>query len=178
MWNATITSRQADRFSYDILSTTDALTDKGTLLRLTFQLRRNVKPGGRSPLVNVTQYPDTKEVTTLALDGALLVDSSCGSTHLTVNATTATFVDQNAPNPVSVTSTTNIPFDIGDDNTVVTLRIVDPTGREVIRPIDHQAYSRGHYSVPVEGKSLGSGIFFYEFKPEGVQPMVKKMVVQ
>jgi hypothetical protein len=88
---------------------------------------------------------------------------------------------QNMPNPFgskSGNNETQIPFDIGFDNTPVTIRILDVSGHEVLRPIDNILFSQGRYTAKVNASSLGSnGTYFYEFRAGDAKPVFKKMVV-
>jgi hypothetical protein len=178
-WTSTITNQTANGFDYDLTSTSQSLTGPGALYALTFQIRTDVQPGGRSALVNTSNFPATREVAAVPISGVILVDSSCGSTHVSAGEARATFVLQNTPNPFgSDKLETSIPFDIEENGATITLQIFDQTGHEVLRPVDHVHYTQGHYSATVEAQQLGSGAFYYEFSGEGKKPEIKKMIVQ
>jgi len=61
------------------------------------------------------------------------------------------------PNPFGASTGNNetqIPFDIGADNTAVTIRILDVSGKEIARPIDNQIFGQGRYTTTVSSSSL------------------------
>jgi hypothetical protein len=178
-WQSTITNRTSSGFDYELTSATTSLTDPGALYRLTFQIHTNVNPGGRSVLTNASNFPATREVAAVPVAGVILVDSACGSTHIDAGTAHATFVMQNMPNPFGGDKPeTVIPFDIGEKGAIVTLRILDPSGHEVMRPLDHVPYTQGRYSVTISAKNLGPGAFYYEFIGDDSKPMIRKMIVE
>jgi len=114
-----------------------------------------------------------------ATDGFIIVEGACGTIPISSGEASASFISQNTPNPFGGSaSATNLPFDIGADGTVVTISILNATGEEVLKPVDHVAYARGRYTVTVRSQDLGSGAYFYRFQVDGMKPQVKKMVVE
>ncbi|HWF44873.1 MAG TPA: choice-of-anchor D domain-containing protein, partial [Candidatus Kapabacteria bacterium] len=178
-WNVKISNNLPGSFDYDISSLTDTLTGPGNLLMITFLIDANTQTGDVSTLTAMPVFPESKEVAAITQSGTITVENACGSTSIIAGEASATFVNQNTPNPFGGDAReTNIPFDVGADNTIITLRILDPTGREIARPIDHQNFAQGRYSVSVSAKDLGTGVFFCEFRPEGKPPQITKMVVE
>lgn len=165
---------------FDISSTSDTLRTAGSLLKLTFRMRDNLPPGTTTQLTVNPEFPDTKEAIAVSAPSVILLDSVCGRGHFTAGIAFATFIQQNTPNPFgSASPTTALPFDVGEDNTSITIRILDVTGHEVYRPLDHAIYAHGHYSVPINRQDVGSaGTFFYEFVGGQQAPQLKKMIVQ
>jgi len=168
-------------FNYDISSTTDTLSKTGTLLNFMLKLNSDLTDGASSPLIGYDTLPDTYEAIATEAQSSIFLDSNCGTIHLiTGGLPIASFIRQNTPNPfgASGSATTALPFDIGTDNTIVTIRMLDPTGREVLRPVDHQSFARGRYSVTIDASTLAAGIYFYEFQSGGGEPQMGKMVVE
>ncbi|MDP4235313.1 MAG: choice-of-anchor D domain-containing protein [Bacteroidota bacterium] len=169
-------------YTYELKGTTAPLTKTGPVLRMQFKPHDNDAPGATSPLVHKQfSFPLRTELAPQMIDGVLIVDSACGDTHILYGPATANMVDQNMPNPFGTTigqSYTQIPFDIGFDNTPVTIRILDITGKEVARPLDNVLFKQGRYTAKVSASQLGSnGTFFYEFRAGDAKPVFKKMVV-
>jgi hypothetical protein len=181
-WN--LTTNAADplgTITYDLTGTTKPLSTPGSLLRLKFSPRAGDNPGSSSPLANAQfSFPLRTELAPQAIDGVIIIDSACGNTHLLSGPATANMVDQNMPNPFgkNASGETQIPFDIGFNNTPVTIRILDISGREIARPVDNVVYNQGRYTAPVSATALASaGTYFYEFRAGDAQPVYKKMVV-
>lgn len=182
--NWTFISNPADpvgTITYELKGTTTPISTPGSLLHMKFSPRNGDNPGASSPLANAQfSFPLRTELAPQTTDGVIVIDSACGSTHLISGNATANMVDQNMPNPFgkSTSTQTQIPFDIGFDNTPVTIRILDVSGREVARPVDNIMYNQGRYTVPVNASALAStGTYFYEFRTGDAQPVYKKMVV-
>lgn len=184
LWKVSITDTlgtagNSKTLVYDILSTTDTLRNPGALLKLTFKMRDGLQPGAQSQLATDPKFPDTREAMAVTTPSVIQLDSLCGQGHFTAGETAATFIQQNNPNPFgSSAPSTTLPFDVGEDNTAITIRVLDATGREVFRPLDKAIYAHGHYSIAVSATDVGSGCFFYEFEAQGQAPQVKKMTVQ
>ena len=178
-WTTAISNRYTGSFDYDISSTSDTLVHSGNLLMLIFHVREDAKAGDLSPLRAVSAFPESREATAVSDSGVVMVDNACGDTHIITGIATATFIGQNNPNPFgSDMPTTTLPFDVGNDNTIITIRVLNSIGKEVFRPIDHQTFARGRYTISIRAKDVGTGAFFYEFIPSGQQPQMKKMIVQ
>ncbi len=167
-------------FDYDISSTTDTLSKTGALLTFMFQLHTNLEEGASSPLLDTAIVPNNAEILPTDESTTIFLDSVCGTIHLLGGGLPiASFIEQNIPNPTAVGgSGTTLPFNIGNDNTIVTIRLLDPTGREVLRPVDHQAFAQGRYQIAIDGSTLRSGIYFYEFQAEGQPVQMLKMAVE
>jgi len=145
-----------------------------------FTPHSGVNAGQSSPLKHMQfSFPLHYELDALVDTGSVVIDSACGNINITSGPATANMVDQNMPNPFGKNSVeTQIPFDIGFNNTPVTIRILDLTGREVARPLDNVVLNQGRYVTKVTTSSIGaSGIFFYEFRAGDAQPVFMKMVV-
>ncbi len=171
------------QFTYELQGAGAPITKAGSLLRMKFKPHDNDSPGATSPLTNKQfSFPLRTELAATAVDGFLIVDSACGNTHIFSGQATANFVDQNMPNPFGTNTGNNdtqIPFDIGFDNTPVTIRILDVSGREVARPLDNQIFNQGRYLTKVSAAALGSnGSYFYEFRAGDGKPMIMKMMVR
>ncbi|HEX5317433.1 MAG TPA: hypothetical protein VFX22_12360, partial [Candidatus Kapabacteria bacterium] len=179
-WKTVIRFIQPNAFSFDISSTTDTLSKAGTLLNFAFKLHSNLTDGASSPLIGYDTLPGTYEAIATQAQTSIFLDSNCGTIHLLAGgAPIASFIQQNSPNPFGASSgSTALPFDVGADNTIVTIRLLDPTGREILRPIDHQSFARGRYSVTIGANALSSGIYFYEFRAGDAPPQMKKMAVE
>jgi hypothetical protein len=182
LWSVSVTDTLSNHGAivFDISSSSDTLRTAGPLLKLTFRMRDNLKVGAATQLTVAPEFPDTREAIAVSDPSVILLDSVCGKGHFTAGITFATFIQQNSPNPFgSASPTTELPFDVGDDNTPITIRIVDVTGHEVFRPLDHAIYAHGHYTVPINAHDVGgAGTFFYEFVGGDGLPQIKKMLVQ
>ncbi len=167
-------------FNYDISSDTGVLTTPGALLNLMFQLQMNLPEGASTPLTPLDTIPNNPEVVVSDEPTTIFLDSICGTIHLIDGAEPiASFIEQNIPNPLGAgASSTTLPFDVGSNNTIITIRLLDPTGREVLRPVDRQAFAQGRYQVTIDASSLHSGIYFYEFQADGQPPQMLKMSVE
>jgi hypothetical protein len=173
-------SDPAGTFTYELIGTSAPLTAPGSLFRLKFTPHSGVTPGSMSPLTHTSfTFPQRSELAPLVDTGMITIDSACGNTHIVSGEATANMVDQNMPNPFGSSSgETQIPFDIGFENTPVTIRILDLSGREVARPLDNTIFNQGRYRVKVNKAMLGStGTFFYEFRAGNAKPVFKKMMV-
>src|SRR5579883_3518344 len=178
-WVTTIVQSVPGSIHYDISSATNIFNATGTLLNLTFQLHPDLQPGASSPLTAFDTIPGTDEAIAQSAVSSIFLDSTCGTIHLLNGLPIASYIKQNSPNPFGGSAgTTTIPFDVGDDNTIVTIRIIDMSGREALRPVDHAVYDRGHYTLQISASSLNSGAYFYEFEANGTKTQIKKMLVQ
>lgn len=169
-------------FTYELQGSAAPLTKTGSLLRLKFKPHANVAAGSISPLQDkLFNFPLRTEFVTAITDGVIVIDSTCGNTHLLSSNVTANMVDQNTPNPFGANighNETQIPFDIGFDDVAVTIRILDMTGREVARPVDNVIFKRGRYAATVTAQMVGSsGSYFYEFRAADMKPVFKKMII-
>jgi hypothetical protein len=171
------------QFTYELQGTSAPLGKSGPVLRMKFKPHDNDVPGATSPLTNTQfSFPLRNELSPFVVDGTMVVDSTCGNTHLLTGTATANMIDHNMPNPFggnSGNNETQIPFDIGADNTAVTIRILDVSGKEIARPVDNQIFGQGRYTATVSAASLGSnGTYFYEFRAGNDQPVFMKMMVR
>ena len=82
-------------------------------------------------------------------------------------------LEQNYPNPFN--STTNINFSL-DHSQVVSLKIYDLLGKEVLSLIDHEWRGMGEYRIDFNAKGLKSGIYFYSLQGNNVK-FIKKMTL-
>ncbi len=183
-WNLIISATDLPgTLTYELQGTGAGLSKVGSLLRMKFKPHDNDAPGSISPLTQkLFSFPLRSEVDPQSIDGQLVVDSACGSTHLLSGDATANMVDQNMPNPFGANigkSETQIPFDIGFNNTPVTIRILDVSGKEIARPVDNRIFNQGRYTATVNSSLLGtSGAYFYEFRAGDSKPVFMKMVVR
>ncbi len=184
-WKTAIHFLAPGSFTYDIYSTTNTLSKAGTLLSFVLQLHANLKDGASSPLVANDTIPKTSEVFANTAHTSVFLDSSCGTIHLLSDGEPiANYIQQNTPNPFGAVSTghgqpsTALPFAIGADNTIVTIRILDATGREILRPVDRQPFARGRYQEVINAAALSPGIYFYEFRAGDDPPQLGKMAVE
>ncbi len=180
-WTLTTTNSSAQTIEsvhYDLRDPIDPLTQAGVLLRVTFMINKDATIGGKTELKHTSfQFFNTNQVAPLTVSGMIVVDSSCGSTHLQTGDVQGTFVQQNSPNPVGGSHHTSITFDVAHDNTQISIRVVDVSGREVLRPVDQHSFAQGRYSVLVRTNELQNGVYFYEFTAGDQKPMVKKMII-
>ncbi|MEP7235848.1 MAG: hypothetical protein ABI778_11195, partial [Ignavibacteriota bacterium] len=183
--NWSLTQNTADiagEFTYELKGTAAPISKAGSLLRLKFKPRATSPVGSTSPLQNTQfSFPLRKELNPLQTDGLLVLDSTCGNINLESGGATANMVDQNMPNPFGPRAGNNetlIPFDIGHDNTPVTIRILDVSGHEVAKPIDNVIFNQGRYTVKIDASFVQtSGMFFYEFRAGENKAVYKKMMV-
>ncbi|RCK74534.1 MAG: hypothetical protein IGBAC_1482 [Ignavibacteriae bacterium] len=70
---------------------------------------------------------------------------------------------QNYPNPFNPITTIEFYFPV---SAIVTLKIYDIIGREVVTLIDRQEMDEGHNYVEFEARDLASGIYFYRITAE------------
>jgi hypothetical protein len=178
-WTPRITYHHGS-FDFDLSSTTDTLSKSGTLLNFMLKLHPDLQDGASSPLIGIDTLPDTREALASSARSSIFLDSNCGTIHLLSGGLpSASFIRQNTPNPFGASKpATTVPFDVGTDNTIVTIRLLDPTGREVLRPVDQQSFARGRYEVTIDANALSPGIYFYEFRAGDLTPQMKKMVVE
>ena len=167
-------------FDYSLSSRTQVLTKAGTLLTFKLALHANLQDGSSSPLIGYDTLPNTTEAVATTARSSVFLDSSCGTIHiLSGGSPIANYIQQNSPNPFgSNAPSTALPFAIGADNTLVTIRILDATGREVLRPVDNQPLARGRYEATVNAQTLSAGIYFYEFRAGNDPPVIGKMAVE
>jgi hypothetical protein len=167
---------------YDISSADSVLTKTGTLLNIMFQMHQNLQEGTSSQLFGFDTIVGTQEAiaTPTPASTTIFLDSICGTIHLLDGGQPiASYIEQNIPNPVGSGGTsTTVPFNVGDDNTIVSIRLLDPTGREVLRPVDHLPFACGRYQITIDATSLPAGIYFYEFQANGQTPQMLKMAVE
>ncbi|MFI5263368.1 MAG: choice-of-anchor D domain-containing protein [Candidatus Kapaibacterium sp.] len=183
--NWKLISNSADlpgQFTYELQGTSTPLSKAGSLLRLKFAPRNTDPLGAKSPLQNTQfSFPLRTELNPLVTDAILVVDSTCGDINLESGSATANMIDQNMPNPFGPkigNNETQIPFDIGFDNTSVTIRLLDVSGHEVARPVDKVSFNQGRYTVKIDASLFNStGMYFYEFRAGDGKPIYKKMVV-
>jgi hypothetical protein len=134
--------------------------------------------------LTLLDYLDTRELVAALNDGTIIIDSSCGSPQIIAgdrSMTSTSWIEQNRPNPFGVSlgsGSTNIHYDIARDDAQVTIRVLDATGREVMRPLDQRTHSKGIYTLSIGASQLGSGTYFYEFSVTGEKPIVRKMIVE
>src|SRR6185369_170719 len=125
------------------------LSVPGALLRLKFSPQAGVKTGSQTTLAHTSfNFGLRSEFAPQVTDGVIVIDSACGDTHIISGPATANMVDQNMPNPFGA-GETQIPFDIGFDNTPVTIRILDVSGKEVLRVLDNVIFNQGRYTARV-----------------------------
>lgn len=67
-------------------------------------------------------------------------------------------LEQNFPNPFN--PTTSIEFELGQP-LIVTLKVFNAIGQEVMTLLDHESMEEGSYSVEFDGAGLSSGVYFY-----------------
>jgi hypothetical protein len=168
------------RYQYDLSSQTAWLSTPGPLLRLTFKaLEKNVA-GATSTLEHESfDYPQRKEVQALLTNGVIVIDSTCGATHVTAGLPKANYIEQSSPNPASISGGgTSLLFKVAADETPVSIRIMDVTGNEIARPIDGVFFQQGSYRLKVDGSTVrSSGMYFYEFRAGADKPVVRKMML-
>jgi hypothetical protein len=82
---------------------------------------------------------------------------------------------QNYPNPFN--PTTKIEFSI-PNNSNVSLKIYDLTGKEVARLINNDFRSAGNYFVEFNGANLSSGVYFYKLEAGSFTGIKKMMLVK
>lgn len=182
----TLTRQTGDipgQYTYDLESTTGHLSTPGSILRLQFKAAPTAKTGDQTILKHSTlSFPLRSELAIQEQQGVIVIDSACGNIHLTSGAPKANFIQMNSPNPFgsgSGNEVTTIPFSVGSDETSVTIRILDITGREVSRPINGQLYKQGSYELRLSANDIpNSGTYLYEFIAGNDKPTVRKMLVR
>lgn len=177
--SAIITNKVIGTVTYDLNHQTKFLVLPTPILRLTFKAHEGVAPGAQTILAHQSfDYPGRKEVLAVLTSGVIVIDSTCGDTHLSATSPKASFIEQNRPNPfgISLSPTTDIPFTVGSDDTPVSLRILDMTGNEVLSLV-RGTYARGRYSAKLDASQLPSGTYMYEYRAGSSKPQVKKLVV-
>jgi hypothetical protein len=174
-------SQTPGTYSYDLKSPTLHLGKPAALLQLIFRPANGVQPNAKTNVAHSDfKYPDTKEVQAILSDGVIVIDSACGDTHLTNDPmVSASYIRQNHPNPFGISSgSTHFAFSVGADEAAVTIRILDVSGKEVLRLLDNVMYNRGHYDVALTADALPAGSYFYEFHTGSDKPQIKKMVIE
>jgi hypothetical protein len=71
---------------------------------------------------------------------------------------------QNYPNPFNPSTT--IQFDLPEPG-VVTLRVYDLLGREMMEILDHRPFGAGTHVAELDATKLASGIYFYQISGAG-----------
>ncbi len=174
-------SQTPGRYQYTLTSQLGWLSTPGPLLRLTFRAHEKNIVGAMSTLEHERfDYPQRKEVQALLTNGVIVIDSTCGATHVEAGAAPkANFIEQSSPNPASISAGgTSLLFKIAEDGTPVTLRIIDVTGNEVARPLDDIYFTQGAYRLKVDGAMIKtSGMYFYEFRAGTDKPVIRKMML-
>lgn len=170
-------------FNFSLKSQGLPLREPGGVLRFIFQAKKDLTTKEQTPLrLLMFTYKDTKELVAAMNDGTIIIDGACGPTQLVENANkTGSFIQQNTPNPFGSSlglDHTIISYDVGYDGAFVSLRLLDAAGRELNKLVDHQEHRKGRYDVRVEAATLGAGVYFYEFRVHGGQPMIRKMLVE
>lgn len=79
---------------------------------------------------------------------------------------------QNYPNPFNPSTVISYQLAV---NSFVTLKIIDLSGREIMRLVNTKQEA-GHHSVIFDGVKLSSGIYFYKLEAEGFTE-TKKMIL-
>jgi hypothetical protein len=169
------------RYQYEVSSQTAWLSTPGSILRLTFRAYTKDAAGQSSALEHESfDYPQRREVQALLTAGVIIIDSSCGPTHLASGQFRANYIEQSSPNPARISAGgTSLAFKIGQDETAVTIRIMDITGNEIARPIDGVVFGQGNYRLRIDGSMVkASGMYFYEFKAGADKPVVRKMLLE
>jgi hypothetical protein len=174
-------SQTPGTYSYDLKSPTLHLNKPSALLQLIFRPADGVLPNAKTNIAHSDfKYPDTKEVQAILSDGVIVIDSACGDTHLTNDPVTgASYIRQNHPNPFGISSgSTHFAFAVGADEAAVTIRILDVSGKEVLRLLDNAMYKHGNYDVMMTAEALPAGTYFYEFHTANDKPQIRKMVLE
>lgn len=82
------------------------------------------------------------------------------------NTTPSAFaLHQNYPNPFN--PTTQLSFSLSQSS-LVTLKVYNMLGQEVVTLIDKEQYDGGEYDVPFDASNLTSGIYFYRLNVQTV----------
>ncbi len=184
-WNLdTAATRTPGRIDFTLSSTSTDLRDPGSLLRIVFQAKKDLDRTAQTPLrLTLLNYLDTRELVAAMNDGNIVIDSSCGASQIIAGdgaPNGSSSIQQNHPNPFGVRTgrgQTDILYDVSSDDAIVTIRVMDATGREVARPIDSRSHAKGIYELRLDAAQFGSGTYFYEFNVVGQKPMVRKMIV-
>jgi hypothetical protein len=166
-------------FQYDIFSDS-VLTQPKPLINFIFQLQSNLEEGASTPVVDSVTLPGITEAYAPTESTTIFLDSVCGTVHLLAGGLPiANYIEQNIPNPFGgVSPVTTLTFNVDADNTIVTIRLLDPTGREMLRPVDRQPFARGTFQTTIDATTLPAGIYFYEFQANGEPPQMRKMSVE
>lgn len=180
----TAATRTPGRIDFTLHSTSTDLRDPGSLMRIVFRAKKDLDHTAQSSLrLTILNYLDTKELVAALNDGTIIIDSSCGSTQLIAGdrmpAGTSS-IQQNHPNPFGVRigqGQTHIIYDVASEDALVTIRVMDASGREVARPIDNRTHAKGIYELRLDASQFGSGSYFYELSVPGEKPVVRKMVI-
>lgn len=179
-WSSSINADKVNGIvTYDLNHPSKYLVNPTPILRLIFKAHDGVAPGAQTVLAHQTfDYPGRKEIQAVLTSGVIVIDSTCGDTHISAAAPKASFIEQNRPNPfgISLSPVTEIPFTVGSDDTHVSLRILDMTGNVVVSLVNG-IYSRGRYAARLDASQLPSGTYMYEYRAGAGKPQVKKLVV-
>ena len=81
---------------------------------------------------------------------------------------------QNAPNPF--TTGTVMSFKLSEA-ALVTLRILDVTGREIAVPIHRETLEIGYHEILFQTSNLPSGMYFYELQAGDIR-LTRRMIVE
>ena len=84
-------------------------------------------------------------------------------------------LEQNYPNPFN--PTTKISFQLPAAE-IVSLRVIDLLGREVLTLVNGELHERGNHDIRFNAGGLGSGVYFYELKAGSFQSTKKMLLVK
>lgn len=175
--------RTPGKIDFKLTSATLDLRDPGPLMRIVFQAKKDLDQVYQSQLrLSLLNYLDTRELTAGLNDGTIIIDSSCGSPQILVgeSAGGSSWIEQNRPNPFGVSigsGQTEIHYDVAKNDAIVTIRVLDATGREVARPVDSKSHAVGMYKLTLDAAQFGAGTYIYELSVAGSKPMIRKMIV-
>jgi hypothetical protein len=180
----TAATRTPGKIDFTLSSTSTDLRDPGSLMRIVFRAKKDLDHTAQSQLrLTLLNYLDTRELVAALNDGNIVIDSSCGASQIIAGAgkpSGTSSIEQNHPNPFGSkigNGQTEFTYDISNDDAVVTLRIMDASGREVARPIDGRTHAKGLYQMKLDASQFGSGTYFYEFSVQGEKPTIRKMII-
>jgi len=134
-----------------------------------------VNTQAQSSVYNVFMTPDTKAFG-VGANGATFKNNTV-ITSIAGNETglpTSYRLEQNYPNPFNPTTT--IKFALPKTG-LVSLKIYDVAGREVMRLINNQSMNAGYQTQFFNGSMLSSGIYFYSLIVDNKLVDTKKMVL-
>ncbi|HET9137189.1 MAG TPA: choice-of-anchor D domain-containing protein [Candidatus Kapabacteria bacterium] len=172
------------QYEYDLQSATGHLSAAGPLLRFEFKAANGAQVGDQTVLNHsILELPTRTEFVIQERQGIIVIDSACGSTHLLQGGKAqANYIEMNSPNPFgngTLNESTNMTFAIANDGTPVTLRVLDISGKEVLRPLDQQVFAQGYFKITLSANDLpNSGTYLYEFRAGNERPTVRKMIVR